>query len=34
MAKFWDTKFGSKLKGAGNWILNTLDESTDTQSSC
>ena len=26
MAKFWDTKFGSKLKGAGNWILNTLDE--------
>lgn len=26
MAKFWDTKFGSKLKSAGNWILGTLDE--------
>lgn len=26
MAKFWNTKFGSALKKAGNWTLNTLDE--------
>ena len=26
MAKFWDTKFGSALKGAGKWTLDTLNE--------
>lgn len=26
MAKFWNTKFGNALKGAGKWTLNTLDE--------
>ena len=26
MAKFWDTKFGSALKKAGNWTLGTLGE--------